>query len=82
MVQHGTAQRLSDGSIPLTAGKTGTAEVPGQRDNALYVGFGPANSPKIAISVVVENGGFGAESAVPIAHEVYKTYFKKAKKGR
>ncbi|OLP16797.1 penicillin-binding protein 2 [Leptolyngbya sp. 'hensonii'] len=76
VVQQGTASQLNDGSIPLTAGKTGTAEVLGQRDNALYVGFGPARDPQIAVAVVVENGGFGAESAVPIAHQIYKTYFK------
>ncbi|MBD2020056.1 penicillin-binding protein 2 [Leptolyngbya sp. FACHB-36] len=76
VVREGTARRLSDGSIPPTAGKTGTAEVPGQRDNALFVGFGPVDNPKIAVAVVVENGGYGAESAVPIAHEVYKTFFK------
>ena len=75
VVKEGTARRLSDGSIPPTAGKTGTAEVIGQRDNALYVGYGPLNDPQIAIAVVVENGGFGAESAVPIAHEIYKAYF-------
>jgi penicillin-binding protein 2 len=77
VVQQGTARRLSDGSIPATAGKTGTAEVLGQRDNALFAGFGPINDPQIAVAVVVENGGFGAESAVPIAHEIYKTYFRK-----
>jgi penicillin-binding protein 2 len=79
VVQNGTASRLSDGSIPATAGKTGTAEVVGQKDNALFAGFGPVNDPQIAVAVVVENGGFGAESAVPIAHEIYKTYFKKPK---
>ena len=77
VVQRGTAKQLSDGSIPPTAGKTGTAEVPGQPDNALYEGYGPVNDPKIAVAVVVENGGFGAVSAVPIAHEIYKTYFKR-----
>lgn len=79
VVQEGTARRLNDGSIPPTAGKTGTAEVLGQRDNSLFAGFAPVNNPQIAIAVVVENGGFGAESAVPIAHEVYKTYFKGTK---
>ncbi|WP_239651874.1 penicillin-binding protein 2 [Neosynechococcus sphagnicola] len=77
VVQHGTGQSLNDGSIPLTGGKTGTAEVPGQPDNALWVGFGPVSNPQIAVAVVVENGGFGAVSAVPIAHTVYKAYFKK-----
>ena len=76
VVQQGTASQLNDGSIPLTGGKTGTAEVPGQPDNALFVGFGPASNAQIAVAVVVENGGFGAVSAVPIAHAIYKAYFK------
>lgn len=79
VVQQGTARQLNDGLIPLTAGKTGTAEVLGQRDNSLFAGFGPAHKPEIAVAVVVENGGFGAESAVPIAHEIYKVYFGKQK---
>jgi penicillin-binding protein 2 len=77
VVKAGTGQQLNDGSIPLTAGKTGTAEVPGGgKNNALYVGYGPVKDAEIAIAVVVENGGYGAEAAVPIAHEVYKAYFK------
>ena len=78
VVREGTAHSLNDGSIPPTAGKTGTAEVPGQEDNSMYVGFGPVDDPQIAIAVVVENGGFGAVAAVPIAHEIYKTYFGKS----
>ena len=77
VVKKGTARSLNDGSIPLTAGKTGTAEVPGGEDNAMYVGYGPVDNPQIAVAVVVENGGFGAVSAVPIAHEIFKTYFNK-----
>ncbi len=77
VVQKGTGQQLNDGSIPLTGGKTGTAEVPGQPDNAMYVAYGPAKDPQIAIAVAVENGGYGAVSAVPIAHEIFKTYFNK-----
>ncbi|MBD2080386.1 penicillin-binding protein 2 [Leptolyngbya sp. FACHB-17] len=79
VVQEGTARSLGDGSIPLTAGKTGTAEVQGQEDNSLYVGYGPVSNPQIAIAVVVENGGYGATAAVPIAHEVYKAFFGAAK---
>lgn len=78
-VQLGTAQRLNDGSIPLTAGKTGTAEVIGQQPHALFVGYGPVNQPKIAIAVIVENGGYGGVTAIPIAHEIYKVYFKQTK---
>jgi penicillin-binding protein 2 len=77
VVKAGTASQLNDGSIPPTAGKTGTAEVPGQKDNAIYVGFAPVTNPQIAVAIIVENGGFGAVSAVPIAHKIYKTYFGK-----
>ena len=82
VVNEGTGRSLNDGSIPPTAGKTGTAEVSTGADNAMYVGYGPLENPQIAIAVVVENGGFGATSAVPIAHEVYKAFFgpPKAKK--
>lgn len=74
VVREGTARRLNDGSIPLTAGKTGTAEVVGE-SNAMFVGYAPADKPEIAVAVVVENGGYGAVAAVPIAHEIYRTYF-------
>jgi penicillin-binding protein 2 len=80
VVKEGTARSLSDGSIPPTAGKTGTAEVLGQEDNSMYVGYGPVDDPQIAIAVVVENGGYGATSAVPITHEVYKAFFGKPAK--
>jgi penicillin-binding protein 2 len=75
VVEKGTAKVLNDGSIPLTAGKTGTAEVFGQEDNAMYVAFGPVNKPEIAIAVVVENAGYGGVSAAPIAKQVFQTYF-------
>lgn len=74
-VQEGTARRLNDGSIPLTAGKTGTAEVVGRKSHALFVGYGPVSDPQIAIAVIVENGGYGGVAALPIAHEVYKAFF-------
>ncbi|WP_448570834.1 penicillin-binding protein 2 [Trichothermofontia sp.] len=77
-VRKGTARRLNDGSIPLTGGKTGTAEVPGgQRSNAVFVGFGPASNPELAVAVVVENGGYGGATAAPIALAVYRAYFGK-----
>jgi penicillin-binding protein 2 len=80
-VQYGTAQSLNDGSIPQTAGKTGTAEVIGREPHAWFVGYGPVNNPKIAVAVIVENGGYGAAAAVPIAHEIYKTYFSRPNTG-
>ncbi|MCW6048539.1 penicillin-binding protein 2 [Microcoleus sp. A2-C5] len=79
VVSEGTGQGLNDGSIPLTAGKTGTSEVIGQEDHSLYVAFGPAEKPEIAIAVIVENAGFGAVAAAPIAKEVFQAYFGKPK---
>ncbi|WP_026795447.1 MULTISPECIES: penicillin-binding protein 2 [Planktothrix] len=79
VVKKGTGRGLNDGSIPLTGGKTGTVEIHGQPDNAMYVGFGPANKPEIAIAVVVEAGGYGAVSAAPIAQDIFKTYFSNRK---
>lgn len=76
-VYYGTAQSLNDGTIPLTGGKTGTSEVIGQRSHSLYVGFGPAYQSKIAIAVIVENGGYGSVSAAPVAKQVFQTYFSK-----
>ncbi|MEG4396204.1 penicillin-binding protein 2 [Microcoleus sp. BROC3] len=80
VVAEGTGQGMNDGTIPLTAGKTGTSEVIGQNDHSLYVAFGPAEKPEIAIAVVVENGGYGSMAAAPIAKDVFQTYFGKQKK--
>lgn len=77
VVKKGTGRGMNDGTIPLSAGKTGTVEMPGHPDNSMYVGFAPADKPEIAIAVIVEGGGFGAVSAAPIAHEVFRTYFQK-----
>ena len=79
VVTEGTGRGLNDGSIPLTGGKTGTSEIIGQQDHSLYVAFGPADKPEIAIAVVVENGGFGSVAAAPIAKEVFQAYFGKPK---
>lgn len=79
VVTEGTGRGLNDGSIPLTGGKTGTSEIIGQQDHSLYVAFGPAEKPEIAIAVVVENGGFGSMAAAPIAKDVFQAYFGKPK---
>ncbi len=76
VVKKGTGRALNDGSIPLTGGKTGTVEVPGKPDNSMYVAFGPANKPEVAIAVVVEEGGYGSTAAAPIAHKLFQVYFK------
>jgi len=48
------------------------------RDHALFVAFAPAEAPKIAIAVLVENGGFGAAAAAPIARAIFDAYLNKA----
>lgn len=55
-------------------GKTGTAQNPGGKDHSLFIGFAPRQDPKIAIAVVVENSGFGAEFAAPIASLMMEKY--------
>ncbi len=49
------------------AGKTGTAEVEGKADTSVFVGFGPGTDPGYVVSVVLEESGFGAEAAAPVA---------------
>ena len=53
------------------AGKTGTAEVVRGRPHAWFTSFAPADKPKIAITVVCENSGYGASVAAPIAKRLY-----------
>ncbi|MSO44788.1 MAG: penicillin-binding protein 2 [Thermoleophilia bacterium] len=58
------------GGLPVAfrvAGKTGTAENPSGVDHAWYVGYAPADNPRIVVAVVVERGGQGANSAAPAA---------------
>ncbi len=61
-------------------GKTGTAEnemttTDESKTHALFVGFAPYDDPEIAISVIMENAGFGGSVAAPVAREVMRTYF-------
>ena len=56
-------------------GKTGTAENRGH-DHSVFMGFAPMDSPKIAIAVYVENGGFGADYGVPIGSLMMEQYIK------
>jgi penicillin-binding protein 2 len=82
---YGTARKSGVGASYTMAGKTGTAQVVGiaqdaeydseallerQRDHALFVAFAPADDPKIAVAVVVENGEGGSKAAAPVAREV------------
>jgi penicillin-binding protein 2 len=80
---------MSKGAAYSIAGKTGTAQVfsVGQtekynakdvterlRDHALFIAFAPADAPKIALAVLVENGGFGSAAAAPIARAIFDKY--------
>ena len=86
VTQEGTSARVFAGAGYLSGGKTGTAQAVTigqkdkydgkkleefQRDHALYMAFAPADNPKIALAVVVENAGFGAAHAAPIARRVF-----------
>jgi peptidoglycan glycosyltransferase len=61
-----------------TAGKSGTAELaPGQRPHSWFTGFAPATDPRIAIAVVVENGGSGSSAAVPIGGRLMRAWLER-----
>jgi penicillin-binding protein 2 len=57
-------------------GKTGTAQNPHGKDHSIFMGFAPKDDPKIAIAVYVENAGFGATYAAPIASLMIEKYLK------
>ena len=86
VTQEGTATRVFSGAAYLSGGKTGTAQAvtigqksrynaskleEHQRDHAVYMAFAPAEDPKIALALIVENAGWGAEAAAPIARRVF-----------
>jgi len=57
-------------------GKTGTAQNPHGADHSIFIAFAPKDNPKIAIAVYVENAGFGATYAAPIASLMIEKYLK------
>jgi penicillin-binding protein 2 len=82
----GTGRVAFAGAEYVAAGKTGTAQVIGikqnerydarriaerYRDHSLFMAFAPLENPKVAIALIVENGGFGAQAAAPIARKVF-----------
>ena len=69
----GTARWYQIDSVTM-CGKTGTAENPHGDDHSLFMAFAPAENPKIAIAVVVENAGFGSSWALPIASLMIEKY--------
>ncbi len=86
--QEGTGARAFKDAGYVSGGKTGTAQVyslRGQkydregvrkelRDHSLFIAYAPAEAPRIALAVLVENGGFGAQAAAPIARQVIDYY--------
>ncbi|WP_088280930.1 penicillin-binding protein 2 [Ideonella sp. A 288] len=86
VTREGTSTRIFMGAPYATGGKTGTAQAVSigkgerynaarmeerQRDHSLYIAFAPVEAPSIALAVVVENAGFGATAAAPIARRVF-----------
>lgn len=89
VVTEGTGARAFAGAEYTSGGKTGTAQVFGLksgqkyvagkinerlRDHSWYVAFAPVDHPRIVVAVIVENGGFGAQSAAPITRQVFDYY--------
>ena len=72
----GTATHIRMNEIKI-AGKTGTAQNPHGKDHALFIAFAPFDNPQIAVAVIVENVGFGATYAAPIAKEMIKAFLLK-----
>lgn len=73
VVESGTAAMQKIDSVPY-CGKTGTAQNPHGKDHSVFVAFAPKENPKIAISVVVENAGFGSQFAAPVASLMMELY--------
>jgi penicillin-binding protein 2 len=86
VTQEGTSTRVFMGAPYRSGGKTGTAQAVSvkanekynasklaehQRDHSLYIAFAPVEAPTIALAVIVENAGFGAQAAAPIARRVF-----------
>jgi penicillin-binding protein 2 len=89
VAKEGTSSRVFARTEYISAGKTGTAQVVAikknekydakkvaerMRDHSLYTAFAPADNPRIAIAIIVENGGFGAEAAAPIVRKALDYY--------
>jgi penicillin-binding protein 2 len=68
--------------VPV-CGKTGTAEkvvslpngYTGEQDQSWWVGYAPCDKPKIAVAVLIENGGHGGDAAAPAALKIFEQYF-------
>lgn len=72
------AANFAPGEIEV-CGKTGTAENPHGKDHSAFIGFAPRHKPRIAVSVYVENGGFGAHYGVPMGRVIMEYYLREGK---
>ena len=72
----GTAAGVFAGFPIDIAGKTGTAENSHGRDHGWFVAYGPFVNPNIVVAVIVEQGGFGSMSAVPIGRRIMEAAFR------
>ncbi|GAC1301236.1 MAG: penicillin-binding protein 2 [Mucilaginibacter sp.] len=75
VVESGTAAAARIPGIVM-CGKTGTAQNPHGKNHSIFVAFAPRDHPKIAIAVIVENAGYGATYAAPIASYIVEKYLK------
>jgi cell division protein FtsI/penicillin-binding protein 2 len=76
VVEGGTAKAAQIPGVRV-AGKTGSSEhASGARTHGWFVGYAPADNPKIAIAVVLEAAGHGGAVAVPVAKEILEAYLK------
>ncbi|MBO7455716.1 MAG: penicillin-binding protein 2 [Paludibacteraceae bacterium] len=73
VMTNGTGRWYNIDSLQM-CGKTGTAQNPHGKDHAIFIGFAPMDKPKIAVAVVVENAGFGATWAAPVASLMMEQY--------
>jgi len=73
VMTNGTGRWYNIDSLQM-CGKTGTVQNPHGKDHAIFIGFAPMDAPKIAVAVVVENAGFGATWAAPIATLMMEQY--------
>ncbi|MEM1054921.1 MAG: penicillin-binding protein 2 [Bacteroidota bacterium] len=79
----GTARRSQifasrDGRFPEIpiAGKTGTSQNPRGKDHAVFIAFAPYDDPQVAVGVIVENAGYGSQTAAPISSLMIEQYFR------
>lgn len=75
VTKYGTAASNFRGFTVDIAGKTGTAENSQGRDHGWFVAYGPFDNPNIVVAVIVENGGYGSQSAVPIGRKILEAAF-------